>query len=108
VWGFPGGGGAVLGGAGQPADLEQGVGVALGGGARIGDVPGGWAGCGELLDEGAERGAVLRLQESVESEPSVAALPEPELPRSGGGFGLVAGWGAVGVEVGEDVPPDCV
>jgi hypothetical protein len=86
VWGFPGGGGAVLRGAGESADLQEGVGVALGAGAWVGDVFGGGAGCGELLDQGAERGTVFS--------------------RGRGGLGLLAWWGTVGVKVREDVSPD--
>jgi hypothetical protein len=97
-----------VGGAGESADLQEGVGVALGAGAWVGDVFGGGAGCGELLYQGAERGTVFGFEESFEAEPSVAACPEPEFSRSGGGLGLLAWWGTVGVEVREDVSSDLV
>jgi hypothetical protein len=66
------------------------------------------AGRGELLDQGPECGNVLGLQESLEPEPPVAAVPEPEFSRSRGGFLVVAGLRTVLIEVRHDVPPDLV
>lgn len=48
VRGFPGGAGTLFGGAGQPANPPQRVGVALRGDAGVGDGVGGGSGCGEL------------------------------------------------------------
>ncbi len=45
---------------------------------------------------------------SLQAQASVAAVPQPQLPGSGGGVWLVAGFGAVGVEVRQDVLADPV
>jgi hypothetical protein len=93
VRGFPTGGGAVLRGAGQPADLQQGISVALDRRARIGYPLGNRTGCGESLDQRTERATVLGLQEALKPQPPITALPPPQLPRSSGAFGLGGGRG---------------
>ena len=100
--------GQSLGGAGQPADLQQGVSVALRRGSLVGDGVGSGSGCGELVDQRPERGTVLGFQVSLQPEPPVAAVPQPQLPRSRGRLRLVAGLGTVGIEVGQDVLADPV
>ena len=96
--GSPGGAGAVLGGAGQSADLQQGIGVALRGAAGVGNGVGGGSRCGELVDQGPKRSAVLGFEIALQAEAAVAAVPQPQLPGGGGGLGLVAGFGSVRVE----------
>lgn len=73
-----GGSPAVVGqscGAGQPADLQQGISVALQGGPRVADVLGRGTGCDELFDQGSERGAVLGPQESLQPQPCSTIEP---------------------------------
>ncbi len=105
---LPGGGGALFGRAGEPADLQQGIGVALRGGAGIGDAFAGGAGSGELLDQRPQRGTVLGLQEAFEPESPVAAAAQPEFPGGGCGIWLVTGFRSVGVKVVDDVAADGV
>jgi hypothetical protein len=69
-------------------------------------VLGGGVGCGELLDQGAEGGAVLSFQEAFQSQSPVAAFPPPQFPRCGGGFGLLSGRGTVLVQVRQEVSSD--
>ena len=106
--GFSTGGGAVVGGAGQPTDLHQRISVALRGGTRIGHTLGRRAGYGKLLDQRTERGTVLRLQEPFEPQPPIAALPQPQLPCRRGRLGLLPGLRTVLVQMRQNVPPDFI
>ena len=84
---FPARGGHLVVPASQVAQLDQCVGVALGWGARIGDVLGQRAGCGELLDQPPKRRAVQRVEPALQTDPAVAAIPDMQL--TGGGAGIL-------------------
>ncbi|HEX4100270.1 MAG TPA: hypothetical protein VHY21_06935 [Pseudonocardiaceae bacterium] len=73
VWGFASGGGAVVGGAGQAADLQQSVSVALRRAALVGNGVGGGTGGGELFDQRPKRRPVLSFVAMVRDSNSATA-----------------------------------
>jgi hypothetical protein len=61
-----------------------------------------------LFEQRPERGTVLGFEVSLQTQPPIPAVPQPQFPSDGGRFGLVAGFRAVRVEVGEDALADLV
>jgi hypothetical protein len=66
------------------------------------------SGCGELFDQRPDRGTVFGFEVSLHPESPVAAVPQPQLPRSRIGLRLIAGRWTVRVETREDPQADLV
>lgn len=81
----------------SPAELQQGVSIALRRGSHIGNALGSGAGPGELFYQRPERSTVLWFEVSLQPESAVAAVTQPQLPRSRGRLRLIAGLRTVGI-----------
>jgi hypothetical protein len=84
---------------GQPlvvTDLDQGVGVALRRGGRVRNALGQRTGRGEVLDQPAKRGAVQRVEPTIEADSAIAAIADVQLPAAEPGSSGSAGSGPSG------------